>query len=118
MLKRSDVTMDKILQDVEDARQLALKIEQPSAAVQASQLQGKLVGLLVDRKETGGPGDFAQAQTSADVIDQVRREHGDQAAELVKQLIAARNASQGANPGPDQPEIAPADLPGPGDAIN
>jgi hypothetical protein len=35
------------------------QLGQPSAAIQATQLSAKPVGLLVDRKESGAPGDFA-----------------------------------------------------------
>lgn len=37
---------------------LALSVEQPGAAVAAVSLRSKLNGLLVDRKEIGGPGAF------------------------------------------------------------
>lgn len=40
------------------ALNLALLVEQPVAAVAAVALRAKLNGLLVDRKEIGGPGAF------------------------------------------------------------
>jgi hypothetical protein len=118
MMKKTEVTIESLLDDLAEDRELARELGQPSAAIAATQLTAKLCGLLVDRKETGAPGEFAQAETSADVVDQVRREHGDQAAELVMQLIAARSAAQAAESRPEQPEVGTDELPGPGDAIN
>ncbi len=89
MIKRADVTLDKLLQDLQDDRALARKLEQPSAAIAATQLTAKLCGLLIERKESGAPGDFAGAKTEAEVVDQVRTELGDAAANLLISLVKA-----------------------------
>lgn len=46
------------LREAEEARILALAIEQPAAAVSASKLKSQLTGLLIERTEVGGPGSF------------------------------------------------------------
>jgi hypothetical protein len=49
--KRNDVTVDSILGELESARELAMQIEQPAAAVQASNAKAKVAGLIVDKRE-------------------------------------------------------------------
>ena len=89
MIKRADVTLDKLLQDLADDRALARRLDQPSAAIAATQLTAKLCGHLIERKESGAPGDFAAAKTEAEVVDQVRAELGDAAANLLLSLVKA-----------------------------
>jgi terminase small subunit-like protein len=86
MIKRADVTLDKLLQDLADDRELARRLEQPSAAIAAVQLTAKLCGLLIERKESGQPGDFSAAKTPDEVIAAVRAELGDEAAALVARM--------------------------------
>ena len=45
--------------------------------------KGKLHGLMVERKESGQPGDFAGLQSAADVLALVRAELGDETAALL-----------------------------------
>ena len=87
MLKRSDITLEKLLSDAEDARKLALAEKQASAATGATQLQAKLVGLLVDRRETGQPGDFQGMSSADDVVAAVRAEMGEDAANALLALV-------------------------------
>lgn len=110
MLKRSDVTIEKLLQDVEDARKLAMAGGQPSAAVSASQLQGKLVGLLIDRKESGAPGDFTGLATPEQIVEAIRAELGEDAASLVQRAVTPAEARQEA--------IEQEAMPTAGDTIN
>jgi hypothetical protein len=51
----------------------------------------KLVGLLVDRKESGAPGDFAALQTTDEVLAAVRQELGDEAAVALAAALAKRD---------------------------
>jgi hypothetical protein len=87
MLKRSDITIEKLLSDADAARELAMRIDQPAAATSAVQLQAKLVGLLVDRKESGAPGEFAGLTTPDQVIDAIRLELGEAAANALRALL-------------------------------
>jgi hypothetical protein len=70
------------LAELEEARVMAKKNGQPAAAVSASMGKAKLVGLVVDRKEVGAPGEFADIENmTADEL----REHF---AALVRSLEA------------------------------
>lgn len=58
-----EVTLDRadLLRMMLADRELARENKQGSAAIRASELLGKeLAGMYVDRKEIGGPGDFAR----------------------------------------------------------
>mgnify|MGYP001559832811 CR=1 FL=1 len=103
MVKRSDVTIDKLLQDLADDRDLARRIDQPSAAIAATQLTAKLVGLLVDRKETGAPGDFQGLTTADEVLAAIRAEMGEDAAKALQALV--NKASPPVTSEPEQPVI-------------
>jgi hypothetical protein len=52
------VTVASLLEELEVARQLAMQKGQASAAVQATMGKAKLTGLIVDRREVGGAGEF------------------------------------------------------------
>ena len=56
--KRHEITQDTLLEELEQARQSALSNNQARAAVAASMGKAKLCGMIVERKETGKPGDF------------------------------------------------------------
>ncbi len=86
MATRNRITVDSLLDDISEARALALRVDQPSAAIAATQLAAKLCGLLVDRKEQGQPGEFAGLQSADDVLALVASELG---ADSAKALAAA-----------------------------
>jgi hypothetical protein len=105
MLKRSDITLEKLLSDAEDARKLAMTIDQPSAAKGASEFQAKLVGLLVERKESGAPGEFAGLTTPDAVIAAIRAEMGEDAANALLAMIGKPSAAPAPEPAlPQEPE--------------
>ena len=56
--KRHEISEDSLLEEFEQARLAALENQQASAAVAATMGKAKLCGMLVERKETGKPGDF------------------------------------------------------------
>ena len=56
--KRHEISEDSLLEELEQARLAALENQQASAAVAATMGKAKLCGVLVERKETGKPGDF------------------------------------------------------------
>jgi hypothetical protein len=56
--ERAEVTVVSLLDELETARQLAMTKGQASAAVQATMGKAKLAGLIVDRREVGGAGEF------------------------------------------------------------
>ena len=54
--KRHEVTIDSLTKELDEARALAYKVKQPSAAVSATLGKAKLHGLLKDRHKHAGPG--------------------------------------------------------------
>jgi len=106
MTRRTAVTVESLAEELDEARALALKTEQPSAAVQASTVKAKLFGHLVDRKEVGKPGDFIDAQSAGDVIETVRKELGEVAARALELAIGKPDGT----PAPEQvaePDVEP-----------
>ena len=70
------ITVESLLSDLSEARALALATKQPGAAIQATTVAAKLVGLMVDRKESGAPGDFAGLQSTDEILAKVSEELG------------------------------------------
>lgn len=57
-MRRNDITVDKIVDDLEEALTKAKANNQAAAMVQASMAQAKLCGLVVDRQETRNVSDM------------------------------------------------------------
>jgi phage terminase small subunit len=87
MSYKTRVTLETLVEQAEDARRLAMATEQPGAAIQATTLQAKLVGLLVERKESGQPGDFAQLETTEAILAKVRAEFGEAEAQALATIL-------------------------------
>jgi hypothetical protein len=88
MAARNRISVDTLLDDLAADRALARTLGQPSAAIAATQLTARLCGLLVDRKESGQPGEFAGLQSEAEVLALVRRELGDDSATALAAALA------------------------------
>jgi phage terminase small subunit len=67
--KKSVVTVQSLLDELEHARARADGLDQLSAAVKAISEKAKISGLLVQRVEVGSPGDFTEAETIEEIID-------------------------------------------------
>jgi len=93
MTYKTKISLESLLHELDKDRELARRVDQPSAAIQATVMQAKLVGLMVDRKESGSPGDFA-ALSAEQVLEQVRKDHGDDAANAFARLIGASEREQ------------------------
>jgi len=52
---RAEITIAKVLAELEEARSLAIRIEQPAPAVSASMGKAKVAGLLIEKQEHSGP---------------------------------------------------------------
>lgn len=63
-LKRHEITVDTLVGELEEARQVAKNTEVPSAMVAATMGKGKLLGLIVDKNEHTGK-DGAAIETKA-----------------------------------------------------
>lgn len=115
MSRKTEYTIEKALLHLEEDRQLARSKDQPGAAIQATQLAAKLVGLLVDRKETGAPGDFANLETPEQVLEAIGADMGKDAADLARAFLGRLQAAE------DAGQFAEVDLVDdrkPGDALN
>ena len=87
LVNRNRITVDSLVEELEEARLDAKTRGQPATAVSAILAKAKLAGLLVERRESGTPGEFAGLQSEADVLAKVRAELGeDAAAALAKAL--------------------------------
>jgi hypothetical protein len=84
---KTRVTVETITAELDEAAALAKRVEQPGAAIQAIATKAKLHGLLIDRKETGQPGDFQAAKTAEDVLAAVRAELGEAAAQALAAMV-------------------------------
>ena len=93
MAQKTEISLASLLEDLAEDRALARSLGQASAAVQATQLAAKLTGHLVDRKETGGPGDFAGLKTAGEILDAIRAVVGDQAAAAIQAALAPSEAA-------------------------
>jgi hypothetical protein len=83
LLKKADITVDRILNEYEDARLMAMAQQKPEAMGALSERKAKLVGLLVDRREVGNAGEFEQLTDIGEILEKVRREAGLEAAEAL-----------------------------------
>ncbi len=90
MTTKAQVTLDSLLTELDEDRDLARRIDQPGAAIQAVSLKAKLTGLLVERKETGQPGDFAALASRDAVLAMIRAEYGDQAADMLNAMTLTK----------------------------
>lgn len=72
-MERHEVTIDSIAEELNEARMLAIKTENPSAAVSATMGKAKLYGLLIDKSEiagkNGGPIAMANQELSDEELD-------------------------------------------------
>lgn len=88
MTERTRITIDTLLHDLAEDRALARETKQVSAAIAATQLSAKLVGLLIDRKESGQPGDFSDLTSADEILARVRADLGDEMADAITQALA------------------------------
>jgi hypothetical protein len=98
LLKKADITVDRILNEYEEARIMATEQAKPEAMLSASEKKAKLVGLLVDRREVGNAGEFEQLTDISEILEKVRQEAGLEAAEAL-----AKAFRLDANPNEAQP---------------
>jgi len=71
--RKSEITIESICRELDEANAVAKARGQASAMVSASALRAKLAGLMVERQkvEVGGPGDFSQCNTVEAVVDEL-----------------------------------------------
>lgn len=86
-MKRSDITIDKILTDYQQALDLAKGQGNSPAIVNAAQAQAKLVGLLRERVETGAVGEFGDTTSIEGILEVVSKEVGPEAAMMMASMF-------------------------------
>lgn len=96
--KRHEITVDSLLEDLEADRSLAHAEGQSGAAVGATMAKARLLGLIVDRKESGAPGEFANLQSVQEVVALIRRELGDREADALAALLQSDAPATPATP--------------------
>jgi phage terminase small subunit len=74
--RKKRITVETIVDELEEARSVAKEATQAAAMVAASTGKAKLLGLVVDRSESGKPGDFTQANDQASVARMLLRNAG------------------------------------------
>lgn len=112
MNTRTRITIESLLHDLAEDRALARETKQVSAAIAATQLSAKLVGLLIDRKESGQPGDFSDLTSADEILARVRADLGDEMADAITQALAKQAdtpADGTVEPGPAVGELVELD---------
>ena len=79
-MKKSDISIDKVLSDYQYAIDLAKGQQKASEMIAGATAQAKLVGLLRDRVETGAVGEFGDTNSISDILELVAKEAGPEAA--------------------------------------
>lgn len=92
--RRHDVTVDSLVEELDEAKALAASLDQPAAMTQAIMGKARVTGHIIDRKEAGAPGDFASLQSADEVLDLVRRELGDETARALAGVLGKHEAAQ------------------------
>src|SRR5262249_7359736 len=80
IMKKSDITIEKVLSDLQWAVDMGKSRHSPTEVVAAANAQAKLVGLLRDRVETGQVGEFGDTTSIEGILEIVAKEAGPEAA--------------------------------------
>ncbi len=78
--RKADISFEKILNDYQYALEMAKANQEPGNIIAAAREQARLVGLLVDRRESGQPGDFDQMENISEILEAVEKQAGPEAA--------------------------------------
>jgi hypothetical protein len=84
---RAEVTIASLVDELEQARALAMAKGQAGAAVAATMGKAKITGLAVERAEIGQPGDFAGARSIEEIVERIRAELGSADADAFAALV-------------------------------
>lgn len=118
MAKKADITMDKVLSDLQEALNMARLHAKPSDMISASMAQAKIVGLLRDRVETGNVGDFDGMENVSEILEKVAQEAGPEAALALSKAFGLEQGSATNAESPVVQEPDPIDQPPPTDSVN
>lgn len=79
--RRSDISLEKVLNDYQQALEMAKDLKKPGDMVAAAREQARIVGLLVERQEIGRAGDFEKMENISEIIEAVKNDVGEEAAQ-------------------------------------
>lgn len=85
---KTRVTVESVTEDLDRIMRGAEAAAQYGPAASAAVSKAKLHGHMIERKETGQPGDFQGLTTPEAVIAAIRAELGDKAAEALQAALA------------------------------
>jgi hypothetical protein len=71
--KDTKVTVESLLAELEEARAKAVSLDQMSAAVKSISEKARISGLMVQKVEIGGPGDFENCNSAEAIVDEMLR---------------------------------------------
>jgi hypothetical protein len=107
--KRDGYSIASLTDELNEIAEGAKADKQWSAARGAVETKARLHGLLIERKETGQPGDFAGLSTEQ-VKEKIAADHGPEAAELLERMLQVsqgrREAIESAATTSDRPKVA------------
>jgi hypothetical protein len=69
--RSAKITIESICRELDEANAVAKEKGQAAAMVSASALRAKLAGLMVEKVEVGGPGDFDECDTFGAIADKM-----------------------------------------------
>lgn len=113
---KTRVTVESITADLDRIAAGAEAAEQYAAAKGAVETKAKLHGLLVERKESGQPGEFNNLTSADDVLALVRAELGDDTARVLAAALARQDSE--AEPAPEPAPVVDDTPRNPGAALN
>lgn len=80
---KTRVTLETICDKLDEDREFARSVGQAGPALNATIMKAKIHGLMIDRRESGDPGEFSKLQSADDVLALIRAEFGEEIAELL-----------------------------------
>jgi phage terminase small subunit len=84
LMKRHNVTVDSLIEELEEARTNAKQAKQPSAEVSAIVAKARLAGLLIDKKEVKNTG--IEDMNTEQLIALLREQFGDRTEAILAAL--------------------------------
>ncbi len=87
MVKRADLTEDRLLTQYQEAYDLARGQVKTADMIAATTAQAKLIGMLRDRVETGTVQDYASMESMQEVLTQLAADIGEDAARKIADAL-------------------------------
>ncbi len=91
---RAEVSVASLVQEFDEARNLALERGQASAAVAATMGKAKITGLMVERAEVGNAGEFDAMTSVSEILAKVADEAGPAVAQALAKAFDVLEQSE------------------------